>query len=610
VGAIGAALDPYLGSDVGGTFEERRELYTDRERSRLARGREKFPVATTAAEVAGAIPTAVAIPYGAVGKVAQTGGVGARAIASGAIGATEGAAYGAASDDENRVRGAVVGGAIGGPVGALAPVVGAGVRTVGNKLFPNKVGAAAKQAGMTKDTYKTILEAAEADDILDAAGVQRVQAAGPDAMLADAGPSAKMLLDTAIQSSGKAAKVAKKAIDVRLKKASTSLTQALDDTLGKPRGYTKRAREIARATSAAREAAYKEAYDQPIYYNSPLGREVENVVGTIHPSLMGKAIKQADIDMLADGHPQQQWMATIAEDGSATLTKMPGVIQLDYIKRALGKMGAQTDAFGRIAPDALTPKKLAARLRVALGKAVPEYDKAVKMGGDKIERDQALELGYGLLTDRVRAEDVASALETMTPAARSEVLRGLRQHIDDTVAKVKRTMMDADTDARETAAAIKNLSSRANRQKISLVVGDEAADALFKDIDQSAAAFDLKAAVIENSKTHVRGVIQGRQKARLEDGPVNALRHGQSVGTVKSAAASAMGRSEAAKGRIADQMNVDLAETLTGAPDAAQQLQALQASVGNVGGGVAPGRLAELLMQRNAGFTGPQYGPR
>jgi len=120
-----AAVNPSNASEV---YDEQ----LARTRNRNARFRDQAPAVSTAAEIAGALPTAL-MPLGVLGKAAQAGSVPARAVAGGAIGAGQGATYAFnAGEDgfENRVGDALTGAAVGGGVGAVAPALGAGVRAV------------------------------------------------------------------------------------------------------------------------------------------------------------------------------------------------------------------------------------------------------------------------------------------------------------------------------------------------------------------------------------------------------------------------------------------------------------------------------------------------
>ncbi len=94
-------------------------------------------------------------------------------------------------------------------------------------------------------------------------------------MLADAGPNARQVLDTAIQSGGPGSVSARNAIDARAARGADDLTTALDDNLGAPKSVFSARKEIADQARPIPRDAYggpTGAYAQPINYAAPEGR--------------------------------------------------------------------------------------------------------------------------------------------------------------------------------------------------------------------------------------------------------------------------------------------------------------------------------------------------
>jgi predicted secreted Zn-dependent protease len=102
-------------------------------------------------------------------------------------------------------------------------------------------------------------------------------------------------------------------------------------------------------------------------------------------------------------------------------------------------------------------------------------------------------MGSKLLLPATTRDQVAEAVQGMTQAEKDAVAQGVRSHLDDAMANVQRTLQDGDTGAREAVKALKNLSSRANREKLETVIGKGKADALLRELDQAATSFDLRA---------------------------------------------------------------------------------------------------------------------
>ena len=569
-----AALDSLVGdANFGDAYNQR----LANERADRSTFREEYPVSSYGAEIAGAIPTAVMAPLNLLrgGKALQAAG----------MGAGQGAVYGFGQGEGgigNRSMNAALGLGLGGAVGALGVPVGRGIANL-TKPFLER--GAAKPVGLTRDQLSILNRALNADESLTGAGARRLEAAGDDAMLADAGPGAARLLDTAIVESPLAARMATTAVEDRVTKAASKLTSALDDTLGAPPGVRTAAKDIAQSTRAARSDAYEAAYSRPIDYASDAGRNIESVLDRVPDRVMKDAIAKANEKMRVAGQKNQQIMANIADDGTVTFAEMPNVQQLDYIKRALGEMGAEgVDQFGRQTADGSMYSTLARNIKNATSGAVPEYATAVRLGGDKIERDNALRLGYDLLRARVTREVVKDFGQDISDEARDAAAQGLRSSIDDALANVKIAMTDTNMDAREAFKLIRDMSSRANREKVELLIGPEKAKTLFSQLDESIKAFELRANVARNSATAVRQSTAKDVSDIVQGGAWNKLREGEVINAPKAAVAAILGRSPAAKQKVSDDVYRGMVEALTGPRGAKarallQKLQSIQPGI-------------------------------
>jgi len=614
VAAGAAALDPLV-NETGGTFGDRYEAYRAKERRDVEKFRETDPVKAYGAEIAGAIPTAM-LPMGQVGRLAQGGSLGARTIAGAGVGAAQGGAYGLGvgeGDPQQQAESAAQGALMGGAAGAAAPaigyaakkVIGGPIKNIANRITSGRNASAAK---MPRAAHEIMQEVMQADDSLTGAGAARIKAAGPQAMLADAGPNATSLLDTAVQGSGKAATIARQAVDARVAGASKQIRSALDDALGAPKGLRETANNIAQSTSGARSDAYDAAYETFIDYGSKSGKKIEDTLGRVPSRLLKKAVDEANDEMVAFGGKNAQIAVDLAEDGSFKAFKtMPNVQQLDHIKRALQNIGYENlDQFGRPTSAARRAQKLAQDLRGALGEASPAYNQATKAGADKIAMDQALDIGRKALRPGTTREIIAEASKGMSPAEHDMAIQGIRTHLDESLSNVKMALTDRNVDIRESLKVLKELSSRANRDKVSALAGKSVAKELFKDLDQATAAFELKANVAANSRTFARGIASDRVKERVAEGPINALRSGEPLTAAKNLSQLLMGRTPAAQQKITDETYSALVEKLTGprGNDALSLVELLQRQ--KLPGQALQdqtGTLAQTLMQRNAPIT-------
>lgn len=597
VGAGTAALDALMrGENFGDAYDVR----VANERSKIKNFRDDSPVLAYGSEALGAIPTSLMLP----GVAAET--TAGRVAAGIAEGAGQGVLYGFNAGEGglvDRLKSALVPASVGGVVGGAAVPVSALAGRLANRL---STGRAASDIGLSRPAYTIIREASQADDSLTGAGAQRLQAAGSSAMLADAGPSQRALLDLATQRTGPASRVATERVGQRVTDASGRLTQFLDDTLGAPQGIRQSARDIAQGTSAARGDAYGAAYATPIDYASEAGRRIEATLGRVPNRVLNEAIQTANERMQSQGIANQQIMARVADDGSVTFVEMPNVQQLDQIKRVLGEMGAEAvDQFGRRTGAGGMFSDLARNLRDAISDAVPDYAAAVAAGGDKIQRDNALRIGANLLRSNTTREMVGEVAADMSDEARQAAFQGLRGSIDDALANVKRSITDGNMDAREAVKLIKDMSSRANREKVSMLLGDQAADRLFSQIDEAAMAFELRAGVAQNSKTFARDALNEVIEGEVSAGPIAALRNGEPMTAARNLAQALLGGGPGAKKQVSDRVVMELTDILTG-PNPQRALQLLETVPGRIDANTAQVRsLVERLLRKNVPVTAP-----
>lgn len=569
--AGGDALTLGWGDEAAGAMG----MDTQAIRGRQEALRESNPIASTAGAIGGGL--ALAGPLGRIGPSAMAAGqgLGIRALAGGLEGMLFGGAYGAgAADDESRLEGAARGGGIGGALGVAFPLAAAGIGKTYEALRNSRNAAPiARQAGISPETARSLGGILDADGALGPQGQASMSRAGHERMLVDAGPTAQGVLDTTIQRGGPGARVAREAIDGRVGRDSVSLTSALDDALGQPQGVAATREGIRTGSSAARRSAYDAAYSQPINYADPKAMQIE---GLVKGRVPGSAINRANQLMRAEGHQSQQIMAQIADDGSVAFERLPDVRQLDYITRALndlaeagegaGAMGGQ-NALGR------AYQNLSRDIRDNLRNLVPEYGQALETAADPIRRSKAVELGSKLLSRGMARDEAAIAVKGMTGPEKQAVAQGIRSQIDEAMANVQRTATDPNVDARAALDALKRLSSPSNRQKTSIVLGDQASKRLFDELDRVAQSFELRAAVTTNSRTFGRQAIGERVKDMSgADTALRAAKKGEGVNTYKRIVQALTGETPARQARREDQLYLEMARLLTRRGGAGQQV--------------------------------------
>lgn len=437
-------------------------------------------------------------------------------IAGGMLtGGSMGGLYGLGSGTDLAGRGkeALINGGIGAAAGGAFPLLARGVSSAYSTIADALIGqSAARAAGTTPEALRMLGNVLDADGTRGPVGAANMARAGGDAMLADAGPNARAVLDTAIQRGGPGGVQARQAVTDRAGRAADAVSAALDQALGQPEGITAARDAIRQGSAGARDAAYRQAYEAPIDYATPQGMALEQ---TIRSRVPGQIINQANRLMQLEGQQSRQILARVADDGTVTFERMPDVRQLDYITRALNQAAESGEGAGALGGQTTLGRAyqgLSRDIRDNLRGLVPEYGQALDTAADPIRRSQAVDLGSRLLSPSVTRDQVARDAANMTGPERDALAQGVRSRIDDLMANVTRTVQDGDTSARESIKALKDLSSRANREKLVAAIGEERAAPLFAELDRAATSFDLRASVAENSKTYARQATDQRVK--------------------------------------------------------------------------------------------------
>jgi len=562
---FGDEIGSYIGSGLTGVP---RDQVLSEMRGNQRQAQEANPGSYLAGQLAGGVAQGVvAGPLTASAKFAGSTLL-PRVLAGMADGGILGGLYGAGSgtDAQSRLTEGVIGAGSGLVAGGAFPLLGAGASKIyetGKNLLA--AGPIGRQAGASPQALRLLGDVMNADGSLGPTGQANMARAGSEQMLADAGPNARAVLDTAIQRGGPGAVDARQAITDRTGRASQSVVDALNANLGQPEGVTAARTAIRKGSAPARGNAYDAAYASPIDYADPRGQAIEQIVKTRVPQ---SAITEANALMRADGHQSSQILAKVADDGTVTMERLPDVRQLDYITRGLNEVADQADGAGKLGGTTAKGRSysnLSRELRDNLKALAPEYGDALETAADPIRRSKAVELGSKLLSPSMTRDQVDEAVDGMTGPEKDALAQGVRSRFDDVMANVTRTVQDGNTDAREAIKAIKDLSSRANREKLTAAIGKPKADALFDEIDRAATSFDLRASVADNSKTFARQATDQRVKDMtgpgvLQEGVAGIAKPIKSVQRIAEALA---GQSPARVAEKQDAVYSEIARLLT-----------------------------------------------
>lgn len=407
---------------------------------------------------------------------------------------------------------------------AASHLLGAGDQAAANAQAEQ---ARLGQLGLDSKSEAAMRGAAERDGTLGPRGLANIQSGGDQAMVADAGPGMKNILDAGTQR-GVNALQTEDALTNRARQATTDMTGALDQSLGQPFGVRAAETGIREASAPARKAAYEAAYNVPIDYST--GAYGSQLLDILHNRVPPSAIAEANSLMRIEGEGSRQMLVQLDQHGNvAGLRSLPDVRQWDYITRALraqadasataGQLGGQTQR-GRALLDLLHDT------RGVLRQMVPEYGNALDTAADVISARSMLRLGESALSGSMTTSDLMHEMASATQAERQAAMQGVRSQLQHQLGEVERTITDPDVYARQGQKILRELSSDNAQQKIRVIMGPEnrqAADQLFRQIQQQAAAFELKASQIRNSATFNRAATNSEIEAHAKPGLVSEL---------------------------------------------------------------------------------------
>lgn len=511
-----------------------RQLYADASRD--------FPKTFMGGQIAGGVAQGAALAplMPAAGASTMVG----KTLLGAGEGALMGGIYGSGTgtDPSSRAQNAAWGAGVGGVTGAAVPWLVAGVKAGASKIADafNRWNLA-RHGGPSPKAARVIGEFMTDDNTLGPRGQVNMAAAGDDAMIVDAGDNAQGLLDLATQKFGPGRNVARDAITSRVNNAARKFRGLLDRHMGISEGATAAKTSIREGGRAARAVTYDQAYASPINYADPRARSLETLLrgGKIPQRVINKANELMDADdarrILKGLAPYQEHiLAKVGDDGSVVFTELPSVRQLDHLTRGMREIAAveKAGAMGGMSETASTLSGLATDIRAIAKQLVPVYGEALETAADDISRIKAIDLGYKALRSGMgdmSRDAFAQELKGATGPEKRAILQGMRAYLDDLMATVKKVASDPNLDARQAKKAITDLTPDFAREKVAMVIGDQAAQEMFEGMDEAFQAFTLQALVDRNSMTAGRQFFNQAVKDITEPGPITKLQRGQPV---------------------------------------------------------------------------------
>ncbi len=462
--------------------------------------------------VATAIPAAIAAPAISVtplgtsllSRVATGIGLGA------GVGGLEGAIYGYGEGgtpqerEEAARQQALFGTGAGAVLGPLGPTIGA----IGGKIRGRQVSAPAREIGREigakEQALGLISEAARMDAPTAAANLQR---AGRYGSLGQMGPATRNLLDLAASSTSEGAAIARQNIEEVAGLAGSQFNDLLDVSLGGPQAAQQLQDLLMEGTATVRRTEYDKAYQAPIDYATSQGRKLEELLGRLDSDVIARAERL----MRLEGQPSRQILAQLDDAGNVIgFETLPDVRQIDYITRAL------KDVSPTAAPEEKgVLRALSGDIRKTLDEIVPQYKTARDIAGDVISLRDAIDFGSKMLNPKTTRYEVQQIVDGMSKSELTGLKQGLRGQIDEMMANAKSSLTDPNQDAREMIKPLKDMLSRASKEKIGIILGDDATPFL-RQLDEVYSAMSMRAGVAQQSKTAIRDMAKEAAKERIE----------------------------------------------------------------------------------------------
>lgn len=405
------------------------------------------PVLNTGAQIAGGIAAtaplaSIAIPSRlaqASGALAAGGRIGLTGLEGAALGGTDAYARG-----DNVAQGVGMG-AAGGAVGqALGEAISGGAHLT-RALMRGADGRATDRAA------SIVRQLGQSDALSPALVEAELARLGPSATLADLGPNMQQAARAVASAPGSAQKQLVEALMNRQAQAGQRIEGAMDAAMGPRTNILDSADDIAASRAKLAAPWYEKAYQAEV----PMSDDLRELLARpAMQSAMGKAARLA------------------SDAGESFDPEKPTVMALDYTKRALddGISSAQRAGNNNEARILIGNKNA---LLGHMDSAVPEYATARGIYSDYSKVAQALADGQKVFSNATTPDMLQRTLAGMGDSEKAAFTEGARQQVAQTMGT-----------ARNDANAAKALLDKGyNREKMALILGDDAASGLNNAVD-------------------------------------------------------------------------------------------------------------------------------
>lgn len=382
--------------------------------------------------------------------------------------------------------------------------------------------------------------------------------AGDDTvMLLDiAGKQTKRLARAVSNVGGEGAENLARALDERQLAQQERVTRSIRAGLNDPELFFGTVDDILAKRASEAAPLYAKAYETPI----SLSKNLESILAK--PSA-AKALSKA-ITMAADeGIPSQNFFASIADDGSVTIKRTPGIRELDYLKRGLddvidGETETLINGVEKVSNKGRIVSNLKRELLSEMDAASPEYAAARKVYSSQSDALKAIQQGGKLL--KADPEIARRVISKMSPAEKELVQIGVAKELTDKLSKTQ-----------ERLNAVTKIFGTPRQKAVLKAIFDDASayDKFVADMTREAQKTASKAAVQGNSTTAQQlGDISSNT---LDAGVMSNLAAGRPVAAAGNLIQKALSRASVFNEQSAKDI-ADILMTGTGDIRAAQQL--------------------------------------
>lgn len=384
------------------------------------------PKASMAGRIAGGVTQGVGMAKSGLsllGRLPATAGLGARVGAGAAEGAAYGGLYGLGSGEgaADRLAGGAGGAVAGGMIGGAIPVVASGVKAAAKPI----IDAVSARINPSKYASQKIAERLANSNMTVEQAARRMEEGGLS--LADVGgKTTRNLLRTASNIPGKGADRISTQLTLRQMGQGDRLKAAVGRTLADPDGYLAAKDEIAETAKRVAAPLFREAEKNPIHFS-------ETLEGILSTPAGREALGRAETLAANEQVPFRQLFINIADDGSATVKRVPDQRAWQYIKQAMDDMvDAEIDSLTKkVSNPGRIINNLKNRLLEELDAQNPVYAQARKVWGGQQSLDKALEFGRNAMSQS--PESVRRGLAAMGPAEKEAARAGAAEWIRNAI---------------------------------------------------------------------------------------------------------------------------------------------------------------------------------